>query len=62
MKILQTVRDDHTYVFKYGDRPKDRQLLFQSVGKLSSSREVNFTWGEVAKICWQAVKPRDKQR
>lgn len=55
-KIVQTARGKHRYIFKYDNSPQGERSLFQTVGKLSSSREVNFTWGEAAKICWQAVK------
>ena len=44
MPTVQTINGNHTYVFKYGDERKDEKHLFQSVGKLACSSDVNFNW------------------
>ena len=54
MPIVKTVQGKHNYVFKYGNGPKDKKSLFQTVGKLACSTDVNFNWRNAAVICWQA--------
>ena len=54
MPIVQTVNGNHTYVFKYGHGQKDEKCLFQNIGKLACSTDVNFNWRNAAVACWQA--------